>query len=141
MLLDVATLASQIRRGNSMQRLMTLGFTTVMLASLTCAVACAEALTSQQQNAVDISKALVEVNTVTETGDTGRAADAMAARLRAAGFADADVQVFKPAPRKGNLVARLHGTDARKPILLLAHIDVVEARPTDWSTDPFKPIE
>jgi acetylornithine deacetylase/succinyl-diaminopimelate desuccinylase-like protein len=52
----------------------------------------------------------------------------MAARLRAAGFADADVQVFKPAPRKGNLVARLHGTGAHKPILLLAHIDVVEAR-------------
>jgi acetylornithine deacetylase/succinyl-diaminopimelate desuccinylase-like protein len=141
MLLDVATLASQIRRGNSMQRLMTLGFTTVMLASLTCAVARAEALTSQQQNAVDIYKELVEINTVTETGDTGRAADAMAARLRAGGFADADVQVFKPAPRKGNLVARLHGTDARKPILLLAHIDVVEARPTDWSTDPFKLIE
>ena len=57
-----------------------------------------------------------------------KAADAMAARLRAAGFADADVQVFKPAPRKGNLVARLRGTGARKPILLLAHMDVVAAK-------------
>src|SRR6266446_9912504 len=101
----------------------------------------AQTLTSQQQLAVDIYKELVEINTVTQTGDTGRAADAMAARLRAAGFDAADVQVFKPAPRKGNLVARLRGTGARKPILLLAHLDVVEALPADWSTDPFKLVE
>jgi acetylornithine deacetylase/succinyl-diaminopimelate desuccinylase-like protein len=49
--------------------------------------------------------------------------------------------VFKPAPRKGNLVARLRGTGARKPMLLLAHIDVVEARREDWSYDPFKLTE
>src|SRR6202790_2303709 len=95
----------------------------------------------QQQFALDAYKALVEINTVTATGDTGKAADAMAARLRAAGFAESDVQVFKPAPRKGNLVARLHGSGARKPILLLAHIDVVEARREDWSFDPFKLLE
>src|SRR5215470_14616069 len=98
----------------------------------------AQTLTPQQQLARDVYKELVEINTVTETGDTGRAADAMAARLRAAGFADTDVQVFKPAPRKGNLVARLHGTGARKPILLLAHLDVVEAKRDDWSVDPFR---
>src|SRR5882724_7213124 len=74
----------------------------------------AQPLTPQQQLAFDIYKELVEINTVTETGDTGRAADAMAARLRAAGFDAADVQVFKPAPRKGNLVARLRGTGARR---------------------------
>jgi len=101
----------------------------------------AQTLTSSQQLARDIYQELVEINTVTPTGDTGKAADAMAARLRAAGFPDADVQVFKPAPRKGNLVARLHGTSARKPILLLAHIDVVEARREDWSSDPFKLLE
>jgi acetylornithine deacetylase/succinyl-diaminopimelate desuccinylase-like protein len=101
----------------------------------------AQSLTPQQQLALDVYRELVEINTVTETGDTARAADAMAARLRAAGFADADVQVFNPAPRKGNLVARLHGTGARKPMLLLAHIDVVEARREDWSTDPFKLVE
>src|SRR5206468_2822704 len=83
----------------------------------------------------------VEINTVTATGDTARAAEAMAARLRAAGFGESDVQVFTPAPRKGNLVARLRGTGARKPILLLAHLDVVEARREDWSVDPFKLIE
>ncbi len=101
----------------------------------------AHALTAQQQRAFDIYKELVEINTVTATGDTGRAADAMAARLIAAGFDSTDVQVFKPAPRKGNLVARLHGTGTRKPILLLAHLDVVEARPEDWSFDPFRLTE
>src|SRR4029077_19933156 len=101
----------------------------------------AQTLTAQQQLALDIYKELVEINTVTNTGDTERAADAMAARLRAAGLDAADVQVFKPAPRKGNLVARLRGTGARKPLLLLAHIDVVEAKPEDWTTDPFKFVE
>src|SRR5712692_11541060 len=103
--------------------------------------AAAQALSPNQQQARDIYKELVEINTVTPTGDTGKAAEAMAARLRAAGFPDADVQVFKPAPRKGNLVARLRGTGVRKPILLLAHIDVVEARREDWSSDPFKLLE
>jgi acetylornithine deacetylase/succinyl-diaminopimelate desuccinylase-like protein len=65
----------------------------------------------------------------------------MAARLGAAGFAAPDLQVFKPAPRKGNLVARLRGSGARRPILLLAHLDVVEARGEDWSVDPFRLIE
>jgi acetylornithine deacetylase/succinyl-diaminopimelate desuccinylase-like protein len=101
----------------------------------------AQALSPQQQLAFDIYKELVEINTVTATGDTKQAAEAMAARLRAAGFAEADVQVFSPAPRKGNLVARLRGTGARKPILLLAHLDVVPARREDWSFDPFKLIE
>ncbi len=101
----------------------------------------AQTLSPNQQLAREIYQELVEINTVTPTGDTGKAAEAMAARLRAAGFPDADVQVFKPAPRKGNLVARLRGTGARKPILLLAHIDVVEARREDWSSDPFKLLE
>jgi acetylornithine deacetylase/succinyl-diaminopimelate desuccinylase-like protein len=103
--------------------------------------ALAQTLTPQQQLAFDIFKELVEINTVTATGDTGRAADAMAARLRAAGFSGDDVQVFKPAPRKGNLVARLRGTGVRKPILLMAHLDVVEALASDWSFDPFKLTE
>ena len=101
----------------------------------------AEVLTPQQQLAFDIYKELVEINTVTATGDTARAAESMAARLRAAGFADADVHTFSPAPHKGNLVARLRGTGARKPILLLAHLDVVPANREDWSLDPFKLIE
>jgi acetylornithine deacetylase/succinyl-diaminopimelate desuccinylase-like protein len=103
--------------------------------------AAAEALSPQRQLAFDVYKELVEINTVTATGDTARATEAMAARLRAAGFADDDVQMFSPAPRKGNLVARLRGSGARKPILLLAHIDVVPANRDDWTVDPFKLTE
>lgn len=101
----------------------------------------AQALTPQQQLAHDVYRELVEINTVTGTGDTGRAVDAVAARLYAAGFESTDVQVFKPAARKGNLVVRLHGTGARKPMLLVAHIDVVEARREDWTEEPFKLTE
>jgi acetylornithine deacetylase/succinyl-diaminopimelate desuccinylase-like protein len=101
----------------------------------------AEGLSPQQQLAFDIYKELVEINTVTATGDTARAAEAMAARLRAGGFAEDDVHAFSPAPRKGNLVARLHGTGQRKPILLMAHLDVVPANREDWSVEPFKLTE
>jgi acetylornithine deacetylase/succinyl-diaminopimelate desuccinylase-like protein len=104
-------------------------------------VAGAQALAAHQQLARDIFKELVEIDTTSETGDTARAADAMAARLRGAGFGGQDVQVFKPAPRKGNLVARLRGTGEHKPILLLAHLDVVPALASDWSLDPFKLTE
>jgi acetylornithine deacetylase/succinyl-diaminopimelate desuccinylase-like protein len=97
----------------------------------------AQALSPHQRLARDIHKELVEINTVTATGDTAKAAEAMAARLRSAGFPAADVQVFTPAPRKGNLVARLRGSGKKKPILLLAHIDVVDAKREDWSMDPF----
>ena len=115
----------------------TAAFAALAIASIGPALA--QTLTPQQQLARDIYKELVEINTVTATGDTARAADAMAARLRGAGIDD--VQVFKPAPRKGNLVARLRGTGARKPILLMAHLDLVEALASDWSFDPFKLTE
>src|SRR2546430_6810706 len=101
----------------------------------------AQTRTAQQQLAVDVYKELVEINTVTATGDTARAAEAMAARLRGAGFPASDVRVLSPVPRKGNLVARLRGSGVRKPILLLAHLDVVPAKETDWSVDPFKLTE
>jgi acetylornithine deacetylase/succinyl-diaminopimelate desuccinylase-like protein len=101
----------------------------------------ADGLTPNQQLAHDIYKELVEIDTTTATGDTKLAAEAMAARLKAAGFPDEDVHAFSPAPRKGNLVARLHGTGQRKPILLVAHLDVVPALRSDWSVDPFKLTE
>src|SRR5579864_1922731 len=89
-----------------------------------------------------IYKQLVEINsTDTPAGSVTKAAEAMADRLRAAGFQAADVQVLGPDPRKDNLVARLRGTGARKPLLLVAHLDVVEARREDWSVDPFVLLE
>ena len=117
----------------------------LLSASLASALAAggvrADGLNPQQQLAFDIYKELVEINTTTATGDTAKAAEAMAARLRAAGFAEADVHAFSPAPKKGNLVARLHGSGARKPILLVAHLDVVPANREDWTVDPFKLTE
>jgi len=85
----------------------------------------------------DIYKQLIEINTTDSVGNTTTAAEAMAARLRAAGFSPSDIRVVGPNPRKGNLVARLRGSTNQKPILLLAHLDVVEAKREDWSLDPF----
>jgi acetylornithine deacetylase/succinyl-diaminopimelate desuccinylase-like protein len=97
--------------------------------------------TAEDLLARDILRELVEINTTDEAGDNTRAAEAMAARLRAEGFPAEDVQVLAPAPRKGNLVVRLRGTGSRAPLLLLAHLDVVEARREDWSVDPFVFLE
>ncbi len=86
----------------------------------------------------EIYKELVEINTTdTPAGNVTKAADAVAARLKAAGFPAADMQVIGPDPRKGNLVFRYRGTGARRPLLLLAHLDVVDAKREDWSFDPF----
>ena len=100
-----------------------------------------QSLNPQQQSALDIYRQLLEINTTASVGDTYEAAKAMAARLIDAGFPEADVHAFESAPKRGNLVARLHGTGKRKPILLVAHIDVVEAKRSDWTTDPFKLVE
>jgi len=94
-----------------------------------------------QQLTREIYKELVEINTTASVGDTYLAAKAMGARLIAAGFPQADVHVLQSGPKRGNLVARLHGTGKRKPLLLVAHIDVVEAKREDWTTDPFKLVE
>jgi acetylornithine deacetylase/succinyl-diaminopimelate desuccinylase-like protein len=96
---------------------------------------------AQQQLARDIYKELVETNTTESSGDTLKAAKAMAARLVAAGLPDADVKVIATADKRGNLIARLRGTGKRKPIMLMAHLDVVEAKREDWSMDPFQLID
>ena len=86
---------------------------------------------------------LVEINTTDSVGSCTAAAQALATRLKAGGLPAADVQILIPpgAPKKGNLVARYRGTGAQKPILLLGHLDVVEAKREDWLRDPFKLVE
>jgi len=86
----------------------------------------------------DIFKELIEINTTDSVGNVTTAAEAMAKRLRDAGFPESDVQVLGPNDRKKNMVARLHGTGKHKPVLLIGHLDVVEARREDWTTDPFQ---
>ena len=98
-------------------------------------------LTPEQALARDILEELIEIDTTDSNGDTTEAAEAMARRLLQAGFAEEDVNVLVPHPGKGNLVARLRGSGSTEPILLLAHLDVVEARTEDWSFDPFTFLE
>ena len=96
---------------------------------------------AEKQLAHDIYKEFIEIQSGFTTGATTPVAEAAAARLKAAGFSDSDIFVGGANPKKANLVVRYHGTGARKPILLLAHTDVVEAKREDWSMDPFQFIE
>jgi len=90
----------------------------------------------------NLFKELVEINTTQSAGDSHQAAQAMAARVRSAGFADSDIVVIKNADRKGNLLVRLRGkASGKKPIMLLSHLDVVEAKAEDWTLPPFKFVE
>ena len=116
---------------------------TAILFSSACALGQPQAPEAERKLFREIYQELIEINTADSVGDTTLAARAMAARLKSAGFADADMQIVVPpgAPKKGNLVARLKGTGAKKPLLLLAHIDVVEAKREDWERDPFKLVE
>jgi acetylornithine deacetylase/succinyl-diaminopimelate desuccinylase-like protein len=96
---------------------------------------------AEKQLAQDIYKEFVEIQSGYTTGATTPVAQAAAARLRAAGFPESDIFVGGANPKKHNLVARYHGSGTRKPILLLAHTDVVEAKREDWNMDPFQFIE
>lgn len=89
----------------------------------------------------DIFKELIEINTADSVGNVTTAAEAMARRLRNGGFTESEVIVAGPNERKNNLVVRLRGNGKRQPVLFIGHLDVVEARREDWSTDPFKLIE
>src|SRR4030088_1189628 len=91
--------------------------------------------------AVDIFKQLIEINTTDSVGSVTAAAEAMARRFRDAGFQESDIQVLGPNDRKKNVVVRLHGSGKHKPVLLIGHLDVVEARREDWTTDPFQFVE
>ena len=96
-----------------------------------------------QRLARGVFQELIEIDTTDSAGSTTVAAEAMSARLKAGGLASEDVLVLAPeaAPKRGNLVARFHGTGELKPVLLLAHLDVVEARREDWSVPPFQFLE
>jgi acetylornithine deacetylase/succinyl-diaminopimelate desuccinylase-like protein len=89
----------------------------------------------------DVFKQLIEINTTDSVGNVTTAAEAMAQRLRDAGFPATDIQIIGPNDRKKNLVARLRGAGRKKPVLLIGHLDVVEAKRSDWTTDPFQFVE
>ena len=89
----------------------------------------------------ELLRELIDTDTTPDHGSTTVAAELMAKRFLAAGFDPADVQVLGDNPLKRNLVVRLRGRGEREPILLLAHLDVVEARREDWHFDPYKLTE
>src|ERR1700726_467733 len=91
--------------------------------------------------ALDIFKQLIEINTTDSVGNVSTAAEAMAQRFRDAGFPESDLHILGPNDRKKNLVVRLDGSGKHKPVLLIGHLDVVEARREDWTTDPFQFVE
>src|SRR5438067_3945045 len=115
----------------------------LVLAGIACFVPPARAQSPDpiDQMARDIFKQLIEINTTDSVGNVTTAAEAMAQRLRNAGFPENDLHVDGPNDRKKNLVVRFRGTGDRKPILFIGHLDVVEALRTDWTTDPFEFIE
>ena len=92
---------------------------------------------TDRQLARAIYKEMIEINSGFTTGSTTPVAEGVAKRLKAAGFPAADIFVGGASPKKANLVVRYHGTGKHRPILLLAHTDVVEAKREDWSMDPF----
>jgi acetylornithine deacetylase/succinyl-diaminopimelate desuccinylase-like protein len=96
---------------------------------------------ADQRLAREIYQEMIEVNSGFTSGSTTPIAEAVAKRLKSAGFPEGDVFVGGAIPRKANVVVRYHGTGIRKPLLLLAHIDVVEAKREDWSLDPFRLTE
>jgi acetylornithine deacetylase/succinyl-diaminopimelate desuccinylase-like protein len=112
-------------------------------AGLTAAAHAATTQTDPAANALarDVLKELIEINTTDSVGNVTTAAEAMAKRLRAGGFAASDIQLIGPNDRKKNLVVRMRGTAEHKPVLMIGHLDVVEANREDWSTDPFKFVE
>ncbi len=116
----------------------------LLAATALLAVPAAAQLRPDQAAFRSLYQELVETNTSLSAGSCTLAAERLATRLKAAGFADAEITLYSVAehPREGGLVAVLKGSDAKaKPILLLAHLDVVEARREDWTRDPYKLVE
>lgn len=115
-----------------------------LVAGLLASGANAQALRPDQAKFRELYAELVNTNTTLSVGSCTQAATQVAARLKAAGFADGDLTLFATPdhPKEGGLVAVLPGTDSKaKAILLLAHIDVVEAKREDWTRDPFVLVE
>ncbi len=109
----------------------------VIVAATVSTVLFAQQTQDAHKLAFDIYKQLIDTNTTESVGNMATAANDIAARFRAAGFPASDVTVIGPDARHGNFIARIHGTGAKKPILFIAHLDVVEANRADWSLDPF----
>jgi acetylornithine deacetylase/succinyl-diaminopimelate desuccinylase-like protein len=115
----------------------------VAVLSVVALPAAAQSRSAVQESARTILRELIAINTDHDSGSTTIAAQAIARRLIAGGFPAAEVQIIGPAtsPKNQNLIARYRGTGNGKPILLMAHLDVVTARSADWSVRPYELTE
>lgn len=118
-------------------------YVTALLSAVIATPAAAQqiATTTFHQLGHAILREMVETNTTASSGNTTDLAGQLATRFHDAGFPDSDVTVVGPSPKNRNFVARFRGTGAHRPILLLAHLDVVEAKRSDWTYDPFQLTE
>jgi acetylornithine deacetylase/succinyl-diaminopimelate desuccinylase-like protein len=112
-----------------------------VLLALLCSYSQAQIDDATRQLSHNLFQQLIEINTTDSVGNVTTAAQAMAQRFRDAGFPEGDLHILGPNERKKNLVVRLHGSSKHKPVLLIGHLDVVEARREDWTTDPFQFVE
>lgn len=126
------------RRSSALLRSALLLSCSALISPSTPAQVSATAPDTQHQEAVDIFRELIEINTTDSVGNVTTAAKAMQQRFLSAGFPGSDMQLLGPNDRKQNLVLRYRGDPGKKPILLIGHLDVVEARREDWTTDPFQ---
>ena len=136
---SVFPLLNTARRGitavlNCSRPLCFIAFLCLVLSAIVSASAQQDEVT--RQLAVDIYKQLIEINTTDSVGSVTTASEALAKRFREAGFPESDIHVLGPNDRKKNVVVRLHGSGKHKAVLLIGHLDVVEARREDWTTDP-----
>src|SRR5215467_9634935 len=122
--------------GENVNRLLLL-----VCAALFIPIANAQLDDSTKQLSHDLFKQLIEINSTDSVGSVTAAAEAVAQRFRDAGFPNEDIHIGGPNDRKKNVVVRLHGSGKRKPVLLIGHLDVVEAHREDWTTDPFQFVD
>ena len=133
-----------MRNTSKFKALCAAGGSCLMMASASAQESPMPPLRPDQSTYLALYKELVETNTELSIGSCTVAVEKIAAHLRDAGFADSDITQFSVPdhPREGGIVALLPGTSKKaKPMLLLGHLDVVEAKPEDWTRDPFKFIE
>jgi acetylornithine deacetylase/succinyl-diaminopimelate desuccinylase-like protein len=113
----------------------------ILLAAIASPLAAQESSTTYHQLGRAILRELIETNTTGSSGNTTIAAQQLATRFQQAGFPDRDIQIVGPTPKNRNLIVRYRGSGKGKPVLLLAHLDVVEAKKEDWTFDPFRYTE
>ena len=124
-----------------MHKLLTFCVVALSMAAVAGAAADASLPAKDRELVHQLFQQLIEINTTHSVGSVTKAAEAMRQRLLDAGFPSADLLLAGPTESKQNLIARYRGSGKERPVVILSHLDVVEAQPSEWTTDPFRLIE